>query len=167
MAEVSHQPSFEEQKESLLQEFIAARSSILEAARSFPLNQLNEAFVGEWGILELLAHLRGWDFTNLEASQAILACKLPDFYSRHDRDWASYNAELVSRYKQDNPGSMIASVEASFTELIDYLQGLSAGDIFGDHGVRRGSYKVLISRLIAAETKDEQKHLEQIREFLG
>jgi hypothetical protein len=156
----------EEQKATLISNFTDTRSSILRAAGSIPDERIDEVFVGSWRILELLAHLRGWDLTNIQAAKDILSGKVPDFYAESDKDWASYNAKLVSQHREADLESMIASVDSSRSDLVALLNQLDAKDIFGDNGVRRGSYKVTIARLIEAETKDEIEHLDQIRRFL-
>jgi hypothetical protein len=159
--------SFEENRATLISNLNDTRSFILEAAASIPDDRVDEAFVGSWGILELLAHLRGWDLTNIQAAKDILSGKVPDFYAESDKDWASYNAKLVSRHRQADLESMIASVDSSRSDLVALLNQLDAKDIFSDHGVRRGSYKVTIARLIEADIKDGIEHLDQIRRFLG
>ena len=158
--------SVEEKKATLISNLNDTRSSILEAAASIPNNRVDEAFVGSWGILELLAHLRGWDLTNIQAARDILSGKLPDFYAESDKDWASYNAKLVSQHRQADLESMIASVDSSRSDLVALLKKLDANDIFGDHGMRWGNYKVTIARLIEADIKDGVEHLDQIRQFL-
>ena len=163
---MSDPKTFEENKATLIGNFNNARLSILKAAISMPADRVDEAFVGSWGILELLAHLRGWDLTNIQAVKDILSGKVPDFYAESDKDWASYNAKLVSQHRQADLESMIASVDSSRSDLVALLNQLDAKDIFGDHGVRRGSYKVTIARLIEADIKDGIEHLDQIRRFL-
>lgn len=157
----------EDEKATLIRSFKDTRASILEIAGTVPTNRVGEAFIGSWGILDLLAHLRGWDLTNHQSAKDILVGKLPDFYSEYDQDWASYNAKLVALHRQDSLEKMISSVEESHSDLVAFLELLKPDNVFDDHGVRRGNYKVTISRLIEAETKDEQKHLDQIHGFLG
>ncbi|MFA9407075.1 MAG: ClbS/DfsB family four-helix bundle protein [Anaerolineales bacterium] len=163
---MSNPNSLDQNKATLIRIFNETRSSILQAASSIPDERVGEVFVGSWGILELLAHLRGWDLTNVEAAKDILAGKVPDFYTESDNDWASYNAKLVSEHRQADLEKMIASVDASRSDLAVFLYDLDADDIFGDHGVRRGSYKVTIGSLIEADTKDGMEHLDQICRFL-
>jgi hypothetical protein len=158
--------SIEEHKATLISKFTDTRSSILRSAESIPDDRIDEAFVGSWGILEILAHLRGWDLTNIQAAKDILSGKVPDFYDERDKDWASYTAKLVSQHREADLESMIASVDSSHSGLVALLNQLDSKDIFGDHGVRRGSYKVTIARLIEAETKDEIEHMAQISRFL-
>ncbi len=159
--------SLEDEKATLIRSFKSTRATILEMASTVPADRIGEAFIGSWGILDLLAHLRGWDLTNHQSAKDILVGKLPDFYSEYDRDWALYNAKLVALHRQDSLEKMISSVEESHSDLVAFLELLKPDDIFDDHGVRRGNYKVTISRLIEADTEDVQKHLDQIRRFLG
>jgi hypothetical protein len=50
--------------------------------------------------------------------------------------------------------------------LIEYLETVPAEAFEGDFGVRSGrGTKVTIARLLEAELKDGQEHLEQIRAF--
>lgn len=159
--------SLEHRKTALIRKFNETRSLILASARLFTDENAGEAFVGSWGILEILAHLKGWDLANLASAKDILLGKVPDFYGEYDRDWASYNAKLVASFKQPDLEKMIEAVDESRAALLEYLEQLSPEDIFGDHGVRRKGYKVTIDRLIAADTKDVLEHLDQIRQFLN
>ena len=62
---------------------------------------------------------------------------------------------------------MLETVERTQQDLMDDLESLPPEELFADHGVRLGSYRVIISRLLEAERKDETRHLEQIMEFLS
>lgn len=157
----------EKRKHRLLVGLRQVRSAILEAARAVRPQDEQVPFLGEWCIGDLLAHLVGWDVTNLQAAQEILDGHIPSFYSQHDKDWASYNRLLVARYKEDTHRQMIDAVGASFEGLLEYLHRLPAAEMFKDRGLRVGGYKVVIGRLIEVERKDEQEHLEQIRAFIS
>jgi hypothetical protein len=163
---MSEMQSLEDKKINLIKEFNETRAKVLASARLFPGESVQEAFVGSWGILDILAHLKGWDLTNLDAAEDILLGKVPDFYAYYDKDWASYNAKLVAQHKQPDLEKMIEAVDESRAEMAEYLKQLSPQDLFGDHGVRRKRYKVTIGRLIESDTKDVLEHLDQIREFL-
>ncbi len=155
----------EKAKSDLLQGLMDVRARILQTASELPPEKRDEAFIGFWTIKDLLAHLIGWDYTNLEASKSILAGELPAFYSSSDRDWASYNAQLVARYKIEDLQELIASTEGSHLKLISFLKGIPASDFFEDEGVRIMRYKVTIERLMQVEKQDEEKHLAQIEAF--
>lgn len=155
----------EKAKSDLLKGLMDVRARILQTASELPPEKRDEAFIGFWTIKGLLAHLIGWDYTNLEASKSILAGKLPVFYSFHDRDWTSYNAQLVARYKNEDLQELIASVGNSHHELITFLKTMPASDFFEDKGVRVKQYKVTIGRLMQVEKQDEEKHLAQIDAF--
>jgi hypothetical protein len=153
-------------KGKLKSQFFDTRTAILHAASQLSHTAQNKTFLGTWSIKDLLAHLAGWDYTNLAAAQDIQAGKLPAFYAHYDKDWKTYNAELVAKYKRDDFEELLALVHDSHRRLIEYLETIPAEAFERDFGVRTGrNYKVTIARLLEAEWKDEQEHLEQIREF--
>ena len=113
-------------------------------------------FLGTWSVKDLLAHLVGWDYTNLQAVQEILAGQKPSFFQHYDRDWRSYNAQLVAEYKRDDFSELVAIVEASHRELIDFLQTAPV-----DEYIR----KRRIASLLRTEIKDEEEHHKQVLAF--
>jgi hypothetical protein len=141
------------QKDGIISGLVAARSKILDEANSLSPAAQDEVFLGEWSVKDLLAHLVGWDYTNLTAVQEILAGQKPGFWTHYDRDWKSYNAQLVAQYRRDDFTELVAAVEQSHRTLIDYLQTVPA-----DEYVKRKQ----IARLLRAETKDEEEHHRQI-----
>ena len=98
-----------------------ARCKIMEAAAALPPAKQDEVFLGVWSEQDLLAHLVGWDDTNLAAVQEILAGQLPSFYAHHDRDWRTFNAGLVAQYKREM-AALLASMQDSHRRLVYFLQ---------------------------------------------
>ena len=152
-------------KEQIIAELVEARREILDAAALLSAEQQDEVFLGVWSAKELLAHLVGWDLTNLAAAGEVLAGQLPAFYAHHDRDWQTYNAQLVAQYRRDDFVELLSSVRDSHHKLIDFLQTIPAAEFDKDRGVRFRGYKVTIARLLQAETKDEKTHHQQIEVF--
>jgi hypothetical protein len=154
-------------KDEIIAGLVEARECILVAASAVPAEKQDEVFLGVWSMKELLAHLVGWDYTNLQAAQEILEGRMPSFYAHRDRGWKSYNESLVARYRREDYAELLASVAGSHRELIAYLRTVPAKEFDRDRGLRAGRYKVTIARLLRVETDDEKKHCAQIREFLG
>jgi len=154
-------------KETILAEMMEVRKEILAAASSLPVEKHHRVFLGVWSAADLLAHLEGWDHTNLQAAEQVLAGEVPEFYAHIDRDWKTYNAILVARFKRDNFAELLAAVQNSHQELVNYLLAMPAEEFDKDRGIRVRGYKVTIARLLEAETKDEKIHLEQIRQLAG
>lgn len=153
-------------KAELISHLIDIRSAILHEASQLSPAAQNTIFLGTWSLKDLLAHLAGWDFTNLAAAKDIQAGKLPEFYALYDKDWKTYNAGLVEKYKREDFEELLALVRDSQRQLIEYQESLPAEAFNKDFGVRSGrNYKVTIARLLEAKWQDEQKHLEQIRAF--
>ena len=73
-------------KDALIANLVEARKNILNAASALPAKQRDGIFLGSWSVKDLLAHLIGWDYTNIQAVKAILANKVPAFFSHYDKD---------------------------------------------------------------------------------
>jgi uncharacterized damage-inducible protein DinB len=152
-------------KDKILADLIEARQNLLEAARSLSPAQQDEVFLGAWSVKDLLAHLVGWDYANLECAEAVPARRLPAFYAHYDRDWQIFNAMLVAEHKRDDFADLIALLAASHRKLMDVLRAVPAEDFVRDFGVRFRGYKVTIARTIEYEAKDERVHRQQILDF--
>lgn len=152
--------------QELLSAIIETRTAVLQAASQLSHEEQNTVFLGVWSVKDLIAHLIGWDFANLAAAKDIQAGKLPEFYAHYDKDWKTFNAELVAKYKRDDFEELSALSRYSQGQLIEYLESIPAENIEKDFGVRSGrNEKVTILHLLQAELKDGQEHLKQIQEF--
>lgn len=152
-------------KDQILSNLFETRQSILTEASELSETEQDQVFLGIWSVKDLLAHLIGWDETNLLATKSILEGQLPSFYEHRDRDWQTYNAILVKKHKKDSFQELLTAVKDSQEKLIEFLQTIPAENFNKDFGVRFRGYKVTIQRLLEAEWKDEQTHLQQIVDF--
>jgi hypothetical protein len=153
-------------KDQLLAELRELRTRLLTEASSLPAEKRDIVFLGIWSVKDLLAHMVGWDYTNIEAAKNVLDGKVPNFYSHQDRDWKTYNALLVKKYKRDSFDELLTAARDSQNELIEFLQTVPPRSFNKDFGVRFRGYKVTIQRLLEADAKDEQVHYQQIKDFL-
>ena len=144
------------EKDRLISGLVSARRKILDGVAALPPPAQDEVLLGDWSVSDLLAHLIGWDHTNRTAVKEILTGLKPGFWAHHDRDWQSYNAQLVAEYKLDDFSELVAAVEKSHRELVDYLQMVPA-----DEYVKRKQ----IGTLLRAEASDEEEHHRQIQAF--
>jgi hypothetical protein len=152
-------------KDEIITALTTARRKILDVAYTLPPEKQDEVFLGVWSVKDLLAHLVGWDYTNIEAVKSILDGELPEFYSYRDRDWQTYNSLLVEMHKKEDFAELLYSVEASQRALMGLLGTVPADEFDKDKGVRFKRYKVTIARLLQAEADDEEEHYRQIKEF--
>ena len=152
-------------KEEIISALSEIRKKILDAASSLPPDKQDQVFLGVWTINDLLAHLVGWDYANAEAVHAILAGRLPAFYEHYDRDWKTFNAQLVIQHGKYDFAEILASVANSHRELVELLETVPAEELSRDTGVRFRGYKGTITRTLEAEVKDERVHQAQIEEF--
>ncbi len=154
-----------DRKAELIDDLVEARNSLIHTAQSLPIDKRDEAFLGTWCIKDLLAHLIGWDFTNLQAVQEILSGQTPAFFSHYDKDWQSYNATLVQKYRVEPFEALLAKVADSHAQWIQYLQTLSAVDVVNGKSRSPKGRTITIRNLLIAEASDERKHTEQVRAF--
>lgn len=152
-------------KDSILSTIVEVRQNILAETSELSEAQQDQVFLGIWSVKDLLAHLIGWDETNLLAVKSVLKGQVPSFYAHSDRDWRTYNAHLVKNHKKASSKDLLAAVKASQEKLISFLQTIPPEHFNKDFGVRFRGYKVTIQRLLEAETKDEQTHQQQIIGF--
>ena len=154
-----------DRKEKALSALMEARQSILTEVSKLSETAQDQVFLGIWSTKDLLAHLIGWDKTNLEAAKSVLKGQVPAFYEHRDSDWRTYNAMLVKKYKKDSIQELIAAAKDSQEKLIQFLQTIPPESFNKDFDVRFRGYKVTIQRLLEAEAKDEQTHLQQITDY--
>ena len=153
-------------KNQILSDLVETRQMILAAVSGLSDARREQVFLGIWSVKDLLAHLAGWDHTNLEAAKSVLGGELPSFYQYRDRDWQTYNAMLVKEYKKDSFKELLTEVAAAHRQLVEFLQTIPPEQYNKDVGVRFRGYRVTIQRLLEAEWKDEQTHLQQIVDFI-
>jgi hypothetical protein len=152
-------------KELVLLDLLETRQNILSEASKLSPAEQDQIFLGIWSIKDLLAHLIGWDHTNLEAARSVLKGQVPAFYEHRDHDWQTYNTLLVKKYKKDSLQELIAEARDSQQGLIDFLQTIPPEYFHTDFGVRFRGYKVTVQRLLEAEAKDEQTHYKQMTSY--
>ena len=165
----SKRPSFvvkaQLKKDELIADLIQTRMEIVDITSSFSPAEQDEVFLGIWSIKDLMAHLIGWLEANRQAAKAIRSGKLPEFYAYKDRDWQTYNARLVAKYKRSSLAELMLALQVSHKKLVDLIERIPAEELEQDYGVRFKGYKVTIARLLQAELKDEKVHYSQIEMF--
>jgi hypothetical protein len=154
-------------KEWIISEMQRVRSELLTEVAALSRKERDTVFLGIWSVRDLLAHLAGWDFANLDAAKSIIKGRLPSFYGHHDRDWQTYNAMLVKKYRRNTFRELRATLKGSQRKLIDHLQTIPPEYFNRDFGLRFRDRRVTIQRLLQADIKDVQIHHQQIVDFFG
>lgn len=153
-------------KDALIEAMIDARSSLLAIVSTLPVEQLDAPCIGTWCAKDLLAHLVGWDITNLQAVREILAGQRPGFLRHYDKDWQTYNAQLVATYRIEPFKALLAEVHDSHSQLVMFLRSLPTQVIVKGKSPSGQGRTVTIRNLLAAEADDERKHAAQLEAFL-
>ena len=153
-------------KEEIISDLIRARQAITSEIKALPAERIEEPCVGFWCLKDLLAHLIGWDFTNLQAVEEILGRQRPTFFQYYDKDWQSYNARLVAAYRKEPFDALLADAKNSHHQLVTFLQSLSASELVNGKSPPEQGRTVTIRTLLRSEAGDERKHAGQIHAFL-
>ncbi len=155
-----------DRQKELIASLVDARQAVLGAISALPFEARDTACIGVWCVRDLLAHMVGWDFTNLQAIQEILAGQYPGFFQHYDKDWHSYNAQLVAAYRCESFEALLAQVADSHRKFITFLESLPARTLL-DGKVRSARGRtVTIHNLLESEIYDENTHAGQVRAFL-
>jgi hypothetical protein len=150
---------------SLIDDFVRTRGAILAAADSVPAASRETPFVGHWHLMDLLAHLIGWDYANIEAIEALEAGRTPAFYGHYDPGWAAYNRQLVERYGTEDWQALRRSIDASREAIVLALRSLPPGALRARHPLADRERPVSIAGILRAAIRDEREHLAQIEAF--
>lgn len=159
--------SASDHQQALIADLVAARERLLAVARQLPPGCLDQPCIGTWNVKDLIAHLVGWDFTNLQAVQEIVSGQRPSFFQFYDSDWHSYNARLVETYRREPVEELLAEVADSHGQFVTYLQTLPAAVILQGKSPKEQGRSVTIRNLLRAEAADERKHCAQLQAFLA
>jgi len=154
-------------KEEIIAGLIAARGKILEVAEALPANKRDEVFLGVWSLKDLLAHLVGWDYTNIEAVKDIRLGRTPSVFQHWDPDWVAYNARLVAEHKREDFAELLGAMRQSQQTLIDFIRTVPSDDIEKDFGIRSPKGKnITVEWFLQFEIDDEGRHYRQIQDWL-
>ncbi len=154
-------------KTEIIHALISAREKIILAVQTLPQEKRDEIFLGTWSTMDLLAHLIGWDYANIDSVNDIRAGKSPRVFQHWNPDWRAFNAQVVKQYKRADWNEMLKAIHLSHRDLIKFLKTIPADDLEKDFGVRspRGR-NITIAYHLQAEIDDEQIHYQQIRDWL-
>lgn len=154
-------------KAETIQGLIEARQKIMDTVAAIPDKKREEIFLGTWAVTDLLAHLIGWDYANIDSVNDIRAGKSPRVFQSWNPDWRAFNARLVKQYKRADWNEMLKAIHSSHRDLIKFLKTVPADELEKDFGVRspRGR-NITIAHHLQAEIDDEQMHYQQIRDWL-
>ena len=154
----------------LIDSFVRMREALLRAADGVPAELRTKPFVGQWNLMDLLAHLVGWDYTNVNAIEELKAGSMPAFYSQYDPGWATYNRQLVERYGAGDWQALRAAIDQSQEAVVGMMRLLTPEELARevlDPRRARGGRPVSIAGIFRAAITDERQHVNQIRTFLG
>jgi len=142
------------------------RERLVALALTVPPELRKTPFVGKWSLHEVIAHLIGWDRTNINTVDDLLAGRLPAFYDRYEPNWVAYNDDLVAKHSDDDWDALMQELVESQTAALLKLRSLSAEQLTQPGPVWR-TRPITIAGVLRFATKDEYEHLGQIEALIA
>jgi len=90
-----------------LEEYIESRKELIRVIRKFPINLREKAFLGEWSLKDIIAHLTGWAEHQAKVLRDLINCvhieyvgNIQEFNEksvakRKDQTWRKIYAEFI------------------------------------------------------------------------
>jgi hypothetical protein len=151
----------------LIDSFVRTREILLVEADAVPPELRQTPFVGHWDLMDLLAHLVGWDYTNVNAIEELKAGTIPAFYAQYDPGWAAYNQQLVDRYGAEDWQVLRGSLQESQEAIVAMLRLLTPEELTMELSHPDRGRPLTIAAILHAAVRDEREHLAQLRAFVG
>ena len=86
-------------KDQIISGLIDVRGQILQAASELSPAEQDQVFLGTWSVKDLLAHLVGWDYVNLEAAEAVQQGELLQAEMKDEEK----HYQKIKAYRNRNP----------------------------------------------------------------
>ena len=155
-------------KQKIIGTLADTRQQIVVVSSALPVEKREVIFLGEWALRDLLAHLIGWDYANIQAIHDIRGGALPRVLQHWTPDWKVFNDRLVKEYRRDSWEELMASLTWSEADLMRVLNALPEEDFQFDFGVRNARGRTItIAHHLQGEIDDEKEHYEQISRWIA
>jgi len=120
-----------------------------------------------WSPRDVAAHLIVWNYRMIQACQAILQGRAPDYYQDAPRDYATVNAVSVAQFASRSKSEILIQLSSSRGEFLNYLSRLGPGEWDADHGVvhHRGG-AATVRGIVEALAGDYLQHTREIEDWL-
>ena len=92
---------------------------------------------GDWSVIDILAHVSAWENEALTHLPNILEGKRPPKYSDLYGGIDAFNALKVRQSRAVSPAEVLARVEATHRQLVDYLESAPAEQLATETRFRR------------------------------
>ncbi len=92
---------------------------------------------GDWSVIDILAHVSAWENEALTHLPHILEGKRPPKYSDRYGGIDAFNALKVRESRAVSPAEVLARVEATHRQLVDYLESAPAEQLATETRFRR------------------------------
>jgi hypothetical protein len=120
----------------------------------------------DWTPRDVTAHLIGWNLYTIKGCQQLMRGELPFYFVAPGDDFCKVNALLVHEYDSKDKKDLIAQLDASTTELKDFLSTITTYDWENNFGVKYKEKPVTVKNSVDALISDFVTHRQQIEKWV-
>jgi len=121
--------------------------------------------VTTWTVLDMVAHLVGWNRYIVRGARQILRGELPFYDVDPGPDYSNVNAALVREYADTDRSALLESLAASTEELTAFLRAVDPDKWDRDFGVRHDGETLTVKSTVDELLADYHYHREQLEDF--
>jgi hypothetical protein len=111
---------------------------------------------------DIVAHLIGWHYYAIEASEFIRRGELPPSLVDPGPDWCNVNAASMARFDSRDRAGLLGQLRASAEEYGAMLRTLPDAEWDENHGVQRGNWAVTNGSFVGIMTGEFDTHRQEI-----
>ncbi len=143
-------------KEKVLRDADDAYEELRQAVTGLDETQTRTAWLGSWGVKEILIHIYGWD-REMAPSFARIDRGEPPYPAGAYDDYDAWNARFVEADKEVSHREVLDALETSHRDLVT-----AAGTLGEEHFAEGASARGLFESIVAQHYRE---HATQIREW--
>lgn len=121
-----------------------------------------------WSPRDVAAHLVGWNYRMIEACQAILQGRAPEYYADAATDYAHLNASSVAQFASRSKSELLKQLAASRQQFLNYLGTVPTECWEADQGVvHYWGGPATVARIVESLAGDYRLHTREIDAWLA
>ena len=119
-----------------------------------------------WSPRDVTAHFVGWNRHTIEGCREVLCGFCPFYLKDEPNDFGTVNRESVERYASSDRDELLGELDASFSELREFLSTLRDSDWEKDLGVMYKGHVITVGSNVEGLRIDYDRHREAIEAWL-
>jgi hypothetical protein len=147
-------PGYEDEKRLTLHQLQVERNQLLRNVRNTRVKDIENAFVGEWSVKDVVCHVAIWEREVVKALEQIRAGKHPEILDFDESRLDEWNAATLAACRDWTLAQALEDLDRTRKELLAAVEGFSDEEAF-----RPGS---VVAYLLEATSGHDREHWHEI-----